>query len=246
MTAFGLRAFAVVLALALQGVAAKSETFTFAIGDWPPFTSPGAPGFGQHAQKVRETFQAAGHDVRFEFFPWLRSFEMTRHGSMPATFSWIFEEERAEDFLYPETPIDLARYVYFYRRDRFPDGLEAMSFEDIKARGLTVVGIPGYWYQAPLEKTGVVFQAVPEEARAWNMLAHGRADVYIEIDRVGQRHSRSILEDAAASIAMSEPIRVFPLYVLFSRTHPDGLRMKNIWDAFANRPRISSARPAIR
>ncbi|POF32892.1 substrate-binding periplasmic protein [Roseibium marinum] len=246
MTSVGFRAFAVVVALVFQCAAANSETFTFAVGDWPPFTSRDAPGFGMHAQKVTETFRAAGHDVRFEFLPWLRSFEMTRHGTLPATFSWIFEKERAEDFIYPETPIALASFVYFYRKDRFPAGLQALSFEEVAARGLTVVGIPGYWYQAPLEKAGVLFQAVPEEEQAWNMLARGRADLYIEIDRVGRAHSRAVLDDAAESIAMSEPIRVYPLYILFSKTHPDGARMKNIWDAQADPARISSAGPAIR
>ncbi|WP_299819275.1 hypothetical protein [uncultured Roseibium sp.] len=246
MTSGGLRIFAVFLAFVLQNTAAKSETFTFAIGDWPPFTSQDAPGFGLHARKVAETFRAAGHDVDFEFFPWLRSLEMTRHGSMPATFSWIYKKDRALDFIYPETPIDLARYVYFYRKDRFPDGLEDLSFEEIESRGLTVVGIPGYWYETPLEEAGVLFQAVPQEKQAWNMLAHGRADLYIEIDRVGLAHSHAVLKDEAEAIAMSEPIRIFPLYILFSKAHPDGALMKDIWDKYADPARISSAGSAIR
>ncbi|WP_068408452.1 hypothetical protein [Labrenzia sp. OB1] len=246
MTPVGVRAFAVFFALVLQSTAAKSETFTFAIGDWPPFTSRDAPGYGLHARKVTETFRAAGHDVHYEFFPWLRSLEMTRHGSMPATFSWIYKKERTEDFIYPETPIDLARYVYFYREDRFPDGLENLTFEEIKSRGLTVVGIPGYWYQAPLEKAGVLFQSVPQEKQAWNMLAHGRADLYIEIDRVGLAHSRAVLTDESESIAMSEPIRIFPLYILFSKAHPEGARMKDIWDTYAAQAGISPPGSAIR
>ncbi|MEM5583327.1 hypothetical protein WNZ15_12750 [Roseibium sp. AS2] len=246
MTSGGFRAFAVFLALVLQSTVAKPETFTFAIGDWPPFTSHDAPGFGLHAQKVAETFRAAGHDVEFEFFPWLRSLEMTRYGSLPATFSWIHEKERTEDFIYPETPIDLASYVYFYRKDRFPDGLQDLSFKGIEARGLTVVGIPGYWYQAPMEKAGVIFQAVPQEEQAWNMLALGRADLYVEINRVGLTHSRAVLQDKADRIAMSEPIRIFPLYILFSKAHPAGARMKDIWDAFAEPEPVSSAGSTIR
>jgi len=246
MTLGGFRIFAVLAALIIQGTAARAETFTFAIGDWPPYISKDAPGFGPHARKVTEAFRSAGHDVRFEFLPWRRSLEVTRHGSLPATFSWIYTEERAKDFIYPETPLDEAKYVYFFRKDRFPDGLDALSFEEVRDRGLTVVGVTGYWYQTQLEKAGIAFEAVATEEQAWTMLVHGRADLYIETDLVGAEHSRKFLHETADSLSMSKPICVFPLYILFSKAHPDGARMKDIWDSHGQKKRISSADPAIR
>lgn len=209
---------------------AHSDTFVFAIGEWPPFISKEAPDLGLHTRKVTQVFQSAGHKLEFEFLPWRRSLEMTKRGSLAATFSWSYVEERTKEFLYPETPIDRVNDVYFYRKDRFPGGLEALSFDQLKERKLTVVGIEDYWYQAPLEATSVTFQSVATEDQAWTMLKHGRADIYIENDIVGMVHSQELLGADAAQITMSEPIRTVPLYILFSRVHPDGRRMLKIWE----------------
>ena len=170
---------------------------------------------------------------------------MTRRGSLPATFSWSYVRSRTADFLYPKTPVDTLKDVYFFRKDRFPENLKPLTFDEIKAGKLTVVGITDYWYQGPLEEKGIIFQKVATEEQAWTMLAHGRADIYIENDIVGREHSRAILGDEAGNIAMSEPIRTEPVYVLFSKAHPDGPRMLEIWDAQTENDPDSSASPAI-
>jgi len=240
MVAGGIRLIAALMVLALQCAAARAETFTFAVGEWPPFISKDAPGFGSHVENVVKAFKKAGHDVRFEFLPWRRSLEMARHGTFPATFSWAFAEERQTDFLYPQTPIDDARDVYFYRKDRFPEGLEPLSFKELKTRGLTVVGISGYWYETALKEKGVLFQSVATEEQAWAMLQHGRADIFIENDVVGRAHSREFLKDQAGLVAGSRPIRIVPLYILFSKSHPDGGRMLEIWEKFGGRKQVSA------
>ncbi|MES0884797.1 substrate-binding periplasmic protein [Roseibium sp. SCP14] len=224
----------------------RAETFTFAIGEWPPFISQHAPGFGLHSQKVTEVFKSRGHDAQFEFLPWRRSLALTKQGSLAATFSWSYVKARTADYHYPKTPIDTLKDVYFYAKHRFPEELPPLSFEDLKGRGLTVVGIAGYWYQEPLEKIGVTFQSVATEEQAWTMLLHGRADIYIENDIVGREHSRTILGQEAAGIGMSEPIRIEPLFILFSKNHPDGAKMLEIWDSFEAEDAESFEGPAIR
>lgn len=225
---------------------ARSDSFTFAIGEWPPFISAAAPDYGLHTKKVTAVFEAAGHDVAYEFLPWRRSLELTKSGSMPATFSWSYVEARTADYIYPSEPIDHLRDVYFYRKDKFPDGLGALRFEDLKDRQLTVVGVTDYWYQEPLLDAGVTFQAVATEEQAWTMLLYGRADVYIENDVVGRVHSRSLLEDNAALIGSSAPFRTVPLYILFSKIHPDAGRMAEIWDKGAAVLPGEDTGPAIR
>ncbi|WP_157738998.1 hypothetical protein [Labrenzia sp. VG12] len=184
--------------------------------------------------------------MAFEFLPWRRSLELTKNGSLPATFSWSFVEARTTDYFYPEIPVDQVDDVYFYRKDKFPDGLATLSFDDIREQNLTVVGIADYWYQEPLEKAGVSFQAVATEKEAWTMLLYGRADLYIENDVVGQVYSRSVLEDSAALIGMSEPLRSVELFILFSKTHPDGALMAEIWDKGAALLSQTDTGPAVR
>jgi len=225
---------------------AWAEDFTFAIGEWPPFISEDAPDHGLHSKRVSEVFEAQGHKVGFAFLPWPRSLELTRSGGLPATFSWSFVEARTKDLIYPEVPVARVDDVYFFRRDKFPNGVGTLSFEDIRDRKLTVVGITSYWYQEPLREKGITFQAVSTEEEAWTMLLYGRADLYIENDVVGQVHSRRILEDNAALIGMSEPLRSVPVYILFSKNHPDGARMAEIWDKAAALTGGTGREPAVR
>jgi len=151
---------------------AKAEDFTFAIGEWPPFISENAPDYGLHSKRVFDVFEAQGHQVTFEFLPWRRSLELTRSGSLPATFSWSFVETRTEDYIYPDVPVDRVDDVYFFRKDKFPDGLTALGFEEVRSRKLTVVGIADYWYQEALEASGVTFQSVSTEEEAWTCLLY--------------------------------------------------------------------------
>ena len=246
MSRHGLSSCILAITLFFGATPLRSESFTFAIGEWPPFISANAPDRGLHSKRVAEVFQSQGHSVTFEFLPWRRSLELTRNGSLPATFSWSFVDSRTEDYLYPQYPVDRVDDVYFFRKDKFPDGLDGLEFEDLRERNLTVVGITDYWYQEPLEKAGVAFQAVATEKEAWTMLLYGRADLYIENDVVGQVHSRSVLEDSAALIGKSRPLRSVELFILFSRTHPDGARMAEIWDNGAAALAEPDPGPAIR
>lgn len=209
---------------------AVSEEFSFAIGEWPPFISSNAPGYGLHSELISEIFGSQGHTVKLEFYPWRRSLELTKVGTLPATYSWSYLQEREDDFIYPEHPLDQLNDVNFYRKDRFPNGLVPLSFDELKGRSLTVVGVEGYWYETVLNKADVVFQTVATEEQAWKMLLHNRADIFIENDVSGDIQGRQFLGKDMDNIDRSAPFRTIPVYIMFSRHNPDALRMMEIWD----------------
>ena len=209
---------------------ALSEEFSFAVGEWPPFIASNAPDYGIHSQLISEAFESQGHTVKLEFYPWRRSLELTKVGTLPATYSWSYLKEREADFIYPKQPLDQLNDVYFYRKDRFPNGLPPLSFGELKSRSLTVVGVERYWYETVLNKAGVVFQTVATEEQAWKMLLHNRADIFIENDVSGDIQGRQFLGNDMDDIDRSAPFRTIPVYIMFSRHNPDALRMMEIWD----------------
>ncbi|MHA7775646.1 substrate-binding periplasmic protein [Roseibium sp. M-1] len=221
------------LFICLQAAPLRCETFTFAVGEWPPYIGSRSPGLGTHAQTVKRVLERAGHNVRINFLPWLRTLEMTRNGSYPATFSWVYTSERAEDFYYSTLSIDKIRYVHFYRKETFPNGLPPLDFDGLAHRDLTVVAVKNYWYQKSLEDAGVKVQFVVTEEQAWNMLRHKRADVYIESLEVGMIQKEEFLGEDAGMIDHSQPFRTVPMFILFSKSHPDGKRLKEIWETHA-------------
>ncbi|MFN3129988.1 hypothetical protein [Roseibium sp.] len=98
---------------------AVSEEFPFAVGEWPPFISSNAPGYGLHSELISEIFESQGHTVKLEFYPWRRSLELTKAGTLPATYSWSYLEEREDDFIYPEHPLDQLNDVFFTAKTAF-------------------------------------------------------------------------------------------------------------------------------
>lgn len=211
----------------------RSEPFTFAVGEWPPYISSQTPGFGSHTQTVKQVFDHAGVDLDFEFLPWQRSMEMTRNGTYPATFSWSYTQERALDFFYSTLSIDKIRYVHFYRKDRFPEGLDPLNFSMLRQQGLSVVAVKNYWYDKPLTDAGVKVHFVVTEEQAWSMLHHKRADIYIESLQVGEIQKRDFLGDDADEITHTGPFREIPMFILFSKAHPDGQKLLRLWEAYA-------------
>jgi len=222
-----------VVFLVLSTTPIRSETFTFAVGEWPPYISSQMPGLGSHTETVKRIFNHAGVDLEFEFLPWQRSMEMTRNGTFPATFSWSYTSERADSFYYSTLSIDKIRYVHFYRKDRFPDGLDALNFGMLQRQGLTVVAVKNYWYDQPLREAKVKVHFVVTEEQAWSMLRHKRADIYIESLRVGEIQKREFLGPDAGLIAHTGPFREVPMFILFSKAHPAGQKLLKLWEAYA-------------
>ncbi len=222
------------LAMSLAAsVASAAEPLTFAAGEWAPYIGSELPENGLHTQRVREVMKAAGFEVELEYMPWKRSFEMTKKGDFVATFSWSRTEDRVDEFYYPEVPVDAQTDVIFYSRTKYPDGLNVSSIDDIQAQGLTVIGYPGYWYEAEYEKRGMDMRAVTSAESAWKMLHSGRVDVLIENQVVGELSLNEVLGDQAGDIDQAAEVRSAPVYVLFSRQHPDGAAMRDAWDAHA-------------
>lgn len=233
MGRIGSFSYVLTIVLLLFTTPLRSETFTFAVGEWPPYISSEIPGFGSHSQTVKRIFDHAGVDLKFEFLPWQRSMEMTRNGTYPATFSWSYTPERAQDFHYSTLSIDTIRYVHFYRKDRFPDGLDALGFDMLRDQGLSVVAVKNYWYDKPLKDARVKVHFVVTEEQAWSMLRHKRADIYIESLQVGEIQKRDFLGDDGDLIGHSGPFREVPMFLLFSKAHPDGHKLMKLWEAYA-------------
>ncbi len=225
-----LSAFAV---SALTAVSVAAETLTFAAGEWAPYIGSELPENGLHTQRVREVMKSAGYDIELEYMPWKRSFEMTKKGDYVATFSWSRTEERVDEFFYPEVPVDGQTDVIFYSRTKYPDGLNVTSIDDIQAQGLSVIGYSGYWYEAEYQKRGMDMRTVTSPESAWKMLQSGRADILIENRVVGELSLKEVLGDDAGDIGEAAEVRSAPVYVLFSRQHPDGEALRDAWDAHA-------------
>lgn len=227
-------ASAVLLSLGLSS-GALAQSAKMGVGEWAPYIGESLPDDGLHGARVREVMKAAGYDLDLEYLPWKRTFEQTKRGDFVATFPWSHSDDRAADFIYPETPLEEQTDVIFYSKKKHPDGLAVKSIEGIKSEGLKVVGLAGYWYESALKAAGVDIHTVSSEANAWKFLQAGRADIMIENEVVGGLSIDNTLGASAGDIGKGAVLRTVPMYVLFSKAHPDGEAMAKAWDANAQK-----------
>lgn len=226
------------LALSLPVEGTAEQAIEIATGEWPPYTSATAPGFGPHAVRVERVLAAAGYRVRFRFLPWDRAYAKTVAGEFAATMSWYRSEARLQELHFPEIPIGTAGFVVFYVKSRFPDGLRATGLKDLVDRELKVVGVKSYWYARELEALSARIEYVQEGRMVWRMLAAGRADVAIEAPEVARIDVESTLGPGRLDeFGTTAQIKSDPLYIAFTRKSAIGAELARAWDLYAAKVR---------
>tara|TARA_B100000614_G_C14548967_1_gene493216 strand:- start:1651 stop:2376 length:726 start_codon:yes stop_codon:yes gene_type:complete len=212
--------FALSLSL-LASVPAMGETIVFATGEWAPFIGETLPDYGLHSKIITKVFTKMGYEVKLDFMPWKRTYQLTKKGDYIATFTWSKTPERDEEMFYPKNELSLSKEVGFYKKSKFPDGLTLTGLEDIKTKNLKVVGIASYWYEKALKDLGIKVHIVSTGDLAWKMLNGGRADILIENYDVGNAESQAFLgQGKNAEFGITAPLKTQHMYLVFSRVHP--------------------------
>lgn len=79
--------------------AAAEETLSIATYmDFPPYITDTDDRLGVISDIVRESFAQTGINLDLQLVPWRRSYRAVRRGDYPASYSWAYSDERAEEF----------------------------------------------------------------------------------------------------------------------------------------------------
>ena len=71
---------------------------------FPPFHSPEVKGYGFFAEIVQAAFKEVGHDLKIEFVPWNRAFELSQTGYYDGVIGALYSDDRAKNYLFcPKT-----------------------------------------------------------------------------------------------------------------------------------------------
>lgn len=118
-----------------------ANTIRLANGSWEPYNGPGLPHGGCEAQVVEEAFALEGIAVKYEFFPWARSYSLSATGAWDGTLAWDDTPEHRADHYLSAEPITRQEWVFFYRKDR---PLVWKTLDDLA--GKTIGVTTGYVY----------------------------------------------------------------------------------------------------
>lgn len=127
---------ALLLSLPLIQIApACANPVRIAVGDWPPYFSETAEGYGTYAQVVTRAFELEGLEVEYGFFPWKRALLETKEGRWDASAGWGRTEER-EPFFHFCDAVLMEREQFFFAAAR---PVSASNINDLGGMSLGVI-----------------------------------------------------------------------------------------------------------
>jgi len=209
--------------------ASKVNTIEICAGEWPPFLSESLPEQGVIAHLIRDVFAQANIKVNFTFLPWGRAFHDTKKQKYAATAVWMFEQDRANSFLYSEAVLN-ERFVFFHLQSR---PFDWRSVNDLK--DLILGGGLAYSYGAEFDKAleAGIFEIsrVNSSVQNFKRLTMNRIDVFAEEQSVGYHVLNNELADIANKITHHpKPLLINQSFLLFPKEGGKSQQLLNIFN----------------
>ncbi|WDP92032.1 MAG: transporter substrate-binding domain-containing protein [Desulfobacter sp.] len=202
-------------------------TITMAIGEWAPFTSQIDPDGKLAEVLVREIYTQEGIKVRYTYFPWKRSFKLTKIGDYAATFPWRKTEERKPDFYFPKEILYKEKEVFFH--------LKTLDFkweDDEDLKNYTIGGVLGYAHVQHLKAKGLVLDVTSSDAQNFKKLLAGRIDLFSCSFVVGYNLINRLFPPSKAALFTNHPKPLLqePMYLMISKKIPNGRELAEKFD----------------
>lgn len=186
--------------------------------DWIPYAR--MDGTGLANEVIKAAYTSIGIKVRYDVYPYARVLRLVSTGKYVAGFNVPLDEESKERFLLGKEPLYEAVSAYYQHRQK---PLSAKNSDQID-NGLVIAVVRGYGYgdhYLVLRNQGRIVELVSNsEAGNLKMLSAGRMDATIIYDKTAnilldQLKLQDIIEYAFINEAT-------PIYLAFSRSHPQG------------------------
>lgn len=213
---------ACLIALTLITSANAAEVITLTNGEWPPYLSEQAPGYGIASRIVTDAFAAAGVEVRYVFRPWKRAYLEAAGGTYDGTLVWTWGEARAKHFLFSD-PVFEGRSVFFHLKSR---PVSWSRFADLTA--YRIGGTLGYEYE--FERTpGIAIERANTDLANFRKLLAGRIDLFPSDINAGYALLKAEFTDEDRRQLATHPkaYNVVSYHLLLNRKNPRNIRLMN-------------------
>ncbi|WP_147822379.1 substrate-binding periplasmic protein [Salidesulfovibrio onnuriiensis] len=197
------------------------EVLTISTGEWAPWSGCELREKGAVLDIVRQAFARSGYEVRYEFYPWSRAFEVMEMGEVHASAYW-YHRKKYEDIAYLSAPINVEEHVFVYRRDnpiRLWKTLKDLAGYRIGAsKGLSYSD--EFWR---LAKEGVLnVQVVINDELNMKKLLEGRIDMFPVTRSMMEASLRNQFRDVSSLVALTgQSFRKSTGHLLFPRNRQE-------------------------
>jgi polar amino acid transport system substrate-binding protein len=218
---------------------AAQETIRITNGEWAPFYSENLPYHGLDSRIVSEAFALEDVNVIYDFFPWKRSYEISKHGVWDGTIGWPYNKERAQFHYFSKQPINKGEWVFFYRNDA------SFDWDNIDNLKNVVFGVTlGDWvmdgddkFTTALREEKLNYDTTATDEQNFLKLNAKRIDIFPQQLDVGYAQLKKLVSDNRLTAEQAsrithhpEPFRLMPLYLLLSKKHEHNKQMIERFD----------------
>lgn len=201
----------------------NANTVLLASSDYSPHSGEHLPEEGALTAIVRRAFALQGMEVDIHYMPFARAMQATRQGHYAGIIGVKHTLEREEHFYFP-TPIYHTSIVLFKRRS---EQYSFTSYIDLAHQGLRYGSVLGYSHPVGFLETNIRHYQVSNEEQLFQLLAADRVDLIAGDKLNGIYLLEQEFSEYLTQIDWIEPpIEQQPLYLLFSRQHPEALSLK--------------------
>jgi len=190
----------VMLMLFITTVSSAKTTIRITNGEWEPYLSEYAYGYGLASHIISESFKLEEINVKWGFFPWKRSHEVAKLGLWDASATWTPTKEREKDFWISDTVIQVS-YVFFYLKKR--------SIQWDKLQGLIIGLSRGYTYgpeiKTFIKEKNLIVDVSTKDEQNFQRLINGRIDIFPNEPIVGYSQLRNIFTPDEVSLFTHYP-----------------------------------------
>jgi polar amino acid transport system substrate-binding protein len=161
-------------------------------GEWEPYLSEYCYEYGLASHIVSEAFKLEGINIKWGFFPWIRSYEIAKRGQWDASAVWWPTKDTRAHFWVSETVVKTSFVFYYIKGNKF----QWKSIEDLK--GLHIGFTRGYDYgkefMSALKEKKIVVETTAKDELNFTKLLHGRLDIFPNDPIVGYAQIRNTFE----------------------------------------------------
>ncbi len=202
------------------------ETITLiAEDDWYPYSAErnGKPE-GMAVDIARAAYQAVGVELTLISKPYARCMYEVKQGMYAGCFDTSKDAATEAEYLYPQEPLFYATFGIYTRAD-YP-GQASINTLEGKRVGFT----NGYSYGLLESNEKIIRDDAPSDESNFHKLLFNRFDFTIVYTRVADVLMKERSQDFEGKIKLAGTTETIPLYISFSKTHPDGKRASELFD----------------
>ena len=206
-----------------SSIVLAKETVYITTGEFPPFTSQKFEHLGTSIRILKAVFELSDMDMEIEFFPFSRAFDLVKRGKKDATFPWIYNDSRAQDFYYTNAVFSESIHFFHLKSDDF----DWQTTADLKGIDIgTIISFSfGKEFDEAVKAYKLWVQPVASDEINFRKLLKGRIKIFPVNVEVGQHIllNKFTQEERKLVTYHAKPVVVEPLYLLFSKNNPKNI-----------------------